>query len=81
MARLAEQLGRRFEARVFLTLAISEDPDREDLRHDLERLGRVRQSRPPGTGRCSGGPSIVYCDGVFLDPMTFSISPCRHPKD
>ena len=35
MARLAEQLGRGFEARGFLTLAISEEPDREDLRHDL----------------------------------------------
>jgi tetratricopeptide (TPR) repeat protein len=42
MAHLAEQLGRRFEARVFLTLAISEDPDRKDLRPDLERLS----SRP-----------------------------------
>jgi hypothetical protein len=39
MAHLAEQLGRWFEARVFLTLAISADPDREDLRHDLARLG------------------------------------------
>jgi enediyne biosynthesis protein E4 len=38
MAHLAEQLGRIFEARVFLTLAISEDPDREDLRHELRRL-------------------------------------------
>jgi enediyne biosynthesis protein E4 len=42
MAHLAEQLGRRFEARVFLTLASSEDPDRKDLRHDLQRLS----SRP-----------------------------------
>jgi len=38
LARLAEQLGRRFEARAFLTIAILEDPAREDLRHDLERL-------------------------------------------
>ena len=38
MAHLAEQLGRVFEARVFLTLAISEDPDRNDLRRELERL-------------------------------------------
>jgi tetratricopeptide (TPR) repeat protein len=38
MAHLAEQLGRVFEARVFLTLAISEDPDRDDLRRNLERL-------------------------------------------
>src|SRR5439155_25265534 len=40
MAHLAEQLGRKFEARVFLTVAISEDPEREDLRHDLGRLSR-----------------------------------------
>jgi enediyne biosynthesis protein E4 len=38
MARLAEQLGREFEARAFLTMAISEDPKREDLRRDLTRL-------------------------------------------
>lgn len=39
MARLAEQLGRLFEARVFLTIAISEEPARVDL---LEQLGRLR---------------------------------------
>lgn len=39
LARLAEQLGRRFEARAFLTIALSEDPARDDLRRDLERLG------------------------------------------
>jgi tetratricopeptide (TPR) repeat protein len=38
MAHLAEQLGRRFEARVFLSIAISEDPGRADLRSDLKRL-------------------------------------------
>jgi hypothetical protein len=38
MAHLAEHLGRVFEARVFLTLAISEDPDRDDLRRELRRL-------------------------------------------
>ena len=42
MAELAERLGRRFEARGFLTLAISDDPSRQDLRNVLERL-----SRPP----------------------------------
>jgi enediyne biosynthesis protein E4 len=40
MARLAEKLSRRFEARVFLTLAISEGPDRKDLRKDLKRLSK-----------------------------------------
>jgi tetratricopeptide (TPR) repeat protein len=38
MARLAEQLGRRFEARAFLTLAVAADPDRKDLASDLARL-------------------------------------------
>ena len=38
MAHLAEQLGRGFEARAYLTLAIAADPDRQDLRSDLARL-------------------------------------------
>jgi tetratricopeptide (TPR) repeat protein len=44
MARLAEQLGRRFEAIVFLTVAISEEPTRADLRGLLSRLRRGRTS-------------------------------------
>ena len=40
MAHLADQLGRRFEARAFLTVAIMTDPDRDDLRRDLDRLNR-----------------------------------------
>jgi len=38
MARLAEQLGRRFEAKAFLTVAVAVNPDRTDLRSDLSRL-------------------------------------------
>ena len=41
MARLAEQLGRMFEARVYLSLATAEDPDLEGPRHDLARLNAV----------------------------------------
>jgi thioredoxin-like negative regulator of GroEL len=40
MARLAEQLGRRFEARGFLTFAVAVDSDRNDLRRDLARLNQ-----------------------------------------
>jgi thioredoxin-like negative regulator of GroEL len=40
MAHLAEQLGREFEARGFLTVAISEDPERENLRRDLRRMSQ-----------------------------------------
>jgi enediyne biosynthesis protein E4 len=38
IAALAQQLGRGFEARAFLTVAVSEEPDREDLRRDLSLL-------------------------------------------
>lgn len=38
MAGIAERLGRTFEAHVFLSLAVAEDPDRPDLRRALERL-------------------------------------------
>ena len=38
MAEIAGRLGRTFEARGFLTLEISEDPERDDLRRDLRRL-------------------------------------------
>ena len=40
MARLAERLGRWFEARAFLTVAVMGHPDRDDLRRDLDRLKR-----------------------------------------
>jgi enediyne biosynthesis protein E4 len=50
MARLAEQLGQRFEAKAFLTLAIAVDPDRVDLRRDLARL-HERSDTIGGAGR------------------------------
>jgi hypothetical protein len=43
MAHLAEQLGRLFEARALLTVAISENPDRADLQHDLVRVSQNSQ--------------------------------------
>jgi thioredoxin-like negative regulator of GroEL len=45
MARIAERLGREFEARVFLTVALAVDPGRNDLRRDRERLDRRNQAR------------------------------------
>ena len=44
MAQLAMRLGRQFEARGFLTVAISDDPNRQDLRRDLERLSQSREA-------------------------------------
>jgi thioredoxin-like negative regulator of GroEL len=46
MASLAERLGRSFEARVFLTVAISEEPNECDaLRQGLRRLKSQRSKR------------------------------------
>ena len=50
MAGIAKRLGRTFEARAFLTVEISEDKGREDLRRDLERLSR-RSPIAPARGR------------------------------
>ncbi len=49
MARLAERLGQRFEARTLLTVAVAVAPERDDLRRDLARLDQeARASTPPG---------------------------------
>jgi predicted Zn-dependent protease len=44
MARLAEKLGRSFEAKVWLTVAAAVDPDRKDFRADLARLTQRDQT-------------------------------------
>jgi thioredoxin-like negative regulator of GroEL len=51
MASLAEQLGRTFEARVFLAVASSEEPERDDLRQGLRRLMSEKSRWPAGRGR------------------------------
>ncbi len=49
MARLATRLGLGFEARAFLTIAVSANPRRNDLRDELRRLSRPpRANAPPG---------------------------------
>jgi enediyne biosynthesis protein E4 len=50
MARLAEQLGRVFEARLFLSAAIEEEPDRADFRSHFARLCK-RAETVTGQGR------------------------------
>jgi thioredoxin-like negative regulator of GroEL len=51
MARIAEQLGRRFEARAFLTLAVAVDPDRDKLQSALILLNKQTEitNEPGGT--------------------------------
>ena len=51
MARLAERLGHRFEAILFLTAAIAEEPDRAELRENLHRLKEVAREQD---GRSQG---------------------------
>jgi hypothetical protein len=41
MARLAQRLGHRFEAILFLTAAIAEEPARADLSEQLRRLSET----------------------------------------
>jgi hypothetical protein len=43
MGRLAEQLGRRFEAKAFLTIALTVDRKREDLRAYFDTLVHARE--------------------------------------
>ncbi len=62
MSHLAEQLGRRFEARAFLTVATAAAPDRHDLRRDLARLRRTDRIIDP-TGR-----TLADVIGAGLDP-------------
>jgi enediyne biosynthesis protein E4 len=49
MARLALQLGRGFEARAFLSVAVARNPGRSDLREKLNRISRrpERATSPP----------------------------------
>jgi enediyne biosynthesis protein E4 len=50
MASLAERLGRRFEAKVFLTIAIATDPKRPDLRDQLVRSSQdISTNHSPGS--------------------------------
>jgi tetratricopeptide (TPR) repeat protein len=63
MAGIAQRLGREFEARVFLTLAIAVSPDRDDLRRDLDRLdSKAVAEYPPGCSLADilGGDSLRH---------------------
>jgi tetratricopeptide (TPR) repeat protein len=65
MARLAEQLGRRFEARAFLTVAIAVDPHRDDLRRDFARRERPVPTTPEAAGTLA---DALAADGARAKP-------------
>ncbi len=48
MARLAELLGHPFEAVIFLTAALADEPDRADLREARRRLVEAAHEQEPG---------------------------------
>jgi enediyne biosynthesis protein E4 len=59
MGRLAEQLGQRFEAQAFLTVAVEVDPERDDLRSDLLRLKRETEA--------IGRPGLTLADRLAIE--------------
>jgi enediyne biosynthesis protein E4 len=59
MAELAEQLGHRFEAKVFASVALASEPGRDDLRAALARL----QSESRGAAAVGPGPTLAAAVG------------------
>jgi len=73
MARLAEQLGRGFEARAFLTVAVAVDPDRDDLGSELVRLNKqakITTNEPERTLAGLLAPELDAEIGSSLSPTT-----------
>ena len=50
LARLAAQIGRRFETRAFLTIALDSAPDNASIRRDLARLAATANPFADSTG-------------------------------
>jgi enediyne biosynthesis protein E4 len=69
MSRLAERLGRWFEARAFAAVAVATDPEREDLRRRLEIL--ERRATSPGDGRRTCAEAL----SAELDAIGLSLAP------
>ena len=71
MARLAEQLGRRFEARVFLTLAVAKSPSAKTCAVSSAVWPRFVILQSPGEGKRSPTclvPNSRVTDGVLKRP-------------
>jgi enediyne biosynthesis protein E4 len=70
MARLAERLGRLFEAKAFLSLAVATKPNRGDLRAALARLEH--------RGTAIGEPGQSLAD-VLAPVLDASVAPRPRP--
>jgi enediyne biosynthesis protein E4 len=83
MAALAQRLGRQFEARAFMTVAVSVNPDRDDLTRDLAGLGR--RDRQGGAPRLSLAEALAVETGLVSDktiaaPVHDSLIPLVQPS-
>jgi enediyne biosynthesis protein E4 len=76
MARLADRLGHRFEAIVFLTAALADEPDRADLRAALHHIEEAAHG-PDGAGRSVFDRLQTDCGG---DGPPSGIEPGRRPS-
>ena len=52
MARLAERLGQRFEAILFLSAALAEEPNRADMRESRHRLEEATHAPDEASEQC-----------------------------
>lgn len=66
MARLAGQLGRRFESEAFLTIAIVANPERTDLRSEIARVKHQSQAANPMQGTLDAFISAEFGSGPSL---------------
>ncbi len=79
MARLAQELGRWFEARAFLTMVLAASPERRELRGDLGFLKR-RSDVTSELGRTLAGVLSSDLDVVLpLQPLPSADPPVRSP--
>jgi len=72
MSRLAERLGRRFEARAFATIGAAAAPDNEELRRRLASLDRVAMTAD------RKGPTLADALAVELDALGLSAATALH---
>jgi tetratricopeptide (TPR) repeat protein len=69
MGRLATKLGRWFEARGFLTIALSDDPSRTDIREELRRL-EAASAPPRGTLAVAVAAELGVSGDQLLEPSS-----------
>lgn len=77
LARMAEQLGRRFEAYGWWSLAVHRDPGRPEFRSALEAL--TPQAKPKGTAAASGRTLADLLPELPAGPLPREEAPAGPP--